>query len=107
MSAIPDKLFYSIGEAAAIAGVKPHVLRYWENEFSSLQPQKNESGQRVYRRKDIETILHIKNLLYKEGYTIAGARKIIKYGQQPPESEHEVLRTMKRDLEFVLTLLEE
>lgn len=72
---IPDKLFFKIGEVCEIVGVQAHVLRYWETEFPTLQPQKNRSGQRTYRRKDVEMALHIKELLYEEGFTIAGAKR--------------------------------
>src|SRR6476646_3220029 len=72
---IPDKLFFKIGEVCDLVGVQAHVLRYWETEFSMLSPQKNRSGQRSYRRKDVETALRIKQLLYDEMFTIAGARK--------------------------------
>jgi len=71
---IPDKLFFKIGEVCDIVGVQAHVLRYWETEFTTLQPQKNRSGQRNYRRRDVEIVLRIKRLLYDEGFTIAGAR---------------------------------
>ncbi|MEO0249622.1 MAG: MerR family transcriptional regulator [candidate division WOR-3 bacterium] len=74
-NAIPDKLFFKIGEVCEICGVQPHVLRYWETEFPQLAPQKNRAGQRVYRRRDVEMVLHIKHLLKDEGYTIAGAKK--------------------------------
>ncbi len=73
--AIPDKLFFKIGEVCEIVGVQAHVLRYWETEFPMLQPQKNRSGQRTYRRKDVEMALRIKELLYEEGFTIAGAKR--------------------------------
>jgi DNA-binding transcriptional MerR regulator len=69
------KLFYSIGEAAQILEVKPYVLRYWESEFRRLNPQKSETGQRTYRTKDLQIAMAIKNLLYEEKYTIAGAVK--------------------------------
>lgn len=72
---IPEKIFFKIGEVCDIVGVQAHVLRYWESEFSMLSPQKNKSGQRSYRRKDVETALKIKQLLYNEMFTIAGARK--------------------------------
>jgi DNA-binding transcriptional MerR regulator len=72
---IPDKLFYKIGEVCEIVGVQAHVLRYWETEFPMLAPQKNRAGQRTYRRKDVEMALHIRDLLYEEGFTISGARK--------------------------------
>jgi DNA-binding transcriptional MerR regulator len=70
-----DKLYFKIGEAAEIVGVAPHVLRYWETEFATLRPQKSRTQQRVYRRRDVATLLRIKRLLYVEGFTIAGARK--------------------------------
>ena len=70
-----DKLFYKIGEVSNIADIETHVLRYWESEFSFLKPRKNNTGQRVYSRKDLELVLQIKNLLYKDKYTIAGVRK--------------------------------
>ena len=70
-----EKLFYTIGEVADIAMVKPYVLRYWESEFPKLNPQKSETGQRTYRKKDIQIALTIKRLLYDEKYTIAGALK--------------------------------
>lgn len=72
---IPDKLFFKIGEVSKLTDVKPHVLRYWESEFPTLSPPKNRASQRVYRKKDIETILRIKRLLYEENFTISGARK--------------------------------
>ena len=72
---IPDKLFFKIGEVCDLVGVQAHVLRYWETEFPMLSPQKNQSGQRSYRKKDVEIALKIKQLLYKEMFTIAGARK--------------------------------
>ena len=74
-AAIPQKLFFKIGEVCEIAGVQAHVLRYWETEFPMLAPQKNRAGQRTYRRRDVEMALRIKELLYDEQYTIAGAKK--------------------------------
>lgn len=71
----PPKLYYRIGEVAKITGVKPYVLRYWESEFRWMAPAKSRSNQRLYRQRDIDTILLIKKLLYEERYTIAGARK--------------------------------
>jgi DNA-binding transcriptional MerR regulator len=72
---IPDKLFYKIGEVCEHVGVQPHVLRYWESEFPMLAPQKNRAGQRVYRRKDLEIVMRIRELLYDEKFTIAGAKR--------------------------------
>ena len=74
-SRIPEKLFFRIGEVCDLIKVQPHVLRYWETEFPMLAPQKNRAGQRVYRRKDVEMVLRIRNLLYEEKFTIAGAKK--------------------------------
>ncbi len=70
-----DKLYFKIGEVARIVGVPAYVLRYWETEFPGLRPQKSRSQQRVYRRRDVETLLKIKNLLYTQRFTIEGARK--------------------------------
>ena len=75
---IPDKLFFKIGEVAEIAGVEQHVLRYWEDEFDVLKPNKNKSGQRLYQKKDIDQVLEIKQLLYKDKFTIAGAKNKLK-----------------------------
>ena len=72
---IPEKLFFKIGEVCELAGVQAHVLRYWESEFPMLAPQKNRAGQRVYRKRDVEIALRIKELLYDDQYTIAGAKK--------------------------------
>lgn len=74
-SRIPEKLFFRIGEVCDLIKVQPHVLRYWETEFPMLAPQKNRAGQRVYRRKDVEMVLRIRDLLYEEKFTIAGAKK--------------------------------
>ena len=75
LAKVPVKTYYRIGEVARITGLKPYVLRFWETEFKAMMPPKSRSKQRMYRRKDIETILTIKHLLYKERFTIAGARR--------------------------------
>ncbi|NOZ85085.1 MAG: MerR family transcriptional regulator [Deltaproteobacteria bacterium] len=75
---IPDKLYFKIGEVAHLTGVRPHVLRYWESMFNIIRPVKSKTNQRMYRRKDVETVLMIKNMLYNEKYTIAGARRKLK-----------------------------
>lgn len=72
---IPNKRYFKIGEVSALAGVEPYVLRYWETEFPSIKPVRAPTGQRLYRNKDVETVLKIKYLLYEKGFTIAGARK--------------------------------
>ena len=78
MTQIPDKLYFKIGEVASLTKVKPYVLRYWESEFKIISPRKSLTKQRVYSKRDIELILDIKRLLYKEGFTLAGAKKKIK-----------------------------
>lgn len=75
MEPIVKRTYYSIGEVSELAGLKPHVLRYWETQFDILSPSKNRGGSRVYRMKEIETILLVKHLLYKKRFTIAGAKK--------------------------------
>ena len=74
---IPDKLFFRIGEVSEIVGVEAYVLRYWESEFPALSPKKSSSGQRMFRRKDVELLLRIKQLLYEKKFTIDGARKAL------------------------------
>jgi len=74
---IPDKLFFRIGEVSQLVGVEAYVLRYWESEFPGLSPRKSSSGQRMFRRKDVELLLRIKHLLYGRKFTIEGARKAL------------------------------
>jgi len=71
---IPDKLYFRIGEVARLCRLPAYVLRFWETEFSSLKPVKSSTGQRMYRKRDVEFVLRIKKLLYEDGFTIAGAR---------------------------------
>lgn len=81
--AIPEKIYFKIGEVCDLVGVQAHVLRYWETEFPQLSPQKNRSGQRSYRRRDVEIAFRIKELLYDEMFTIAGARKKLQADVRP------------------------
>ena len=81
---LPAKLYYRIGEVAGIVGVEPHVLRYWETEFRSIRPQKSAKGQRIYSRRDVETLLKVKELLYAHRFTIAGARRKLREGGIEP-----------------------
>lgn len=74
---IPDKLYFRIGEVSRLCAVEAYVLRFWETEFSQLHPNKSGTGQRLYRKRDVEMALRIKRLLHEEGYTIAGARQIL------------------------------
>ncbi|MDX2180708.1 MAG: MerR family transcriptional regulator [Bryobacteraceae bacterium] len=97
---IPDKLYFRIGEVAKLAGVKPYVLRYWETEFSILDPKKSGSNHRLYRRKDVESILEIKRLLYEKRFTIEGARKFLSGGKAP-----EATRTKPKPAPVVQTAL--
>jgi DNA-binding transcriptional MerR regulator len=84
---LPDKLYFKIGEVARLVGVKPYVLRYWETEFSILRPGKTRSKHRLYRRKDVETLLEIRRLLYAERYTIEGAKRRLRDGVRPAADE--------------------
>jgi len=83
---IPDKLYFRIGEVAKLCGVQAYVLRFWETEFPQLHPNKGGTGQRLYRRRDVEMALRIKTLLYDEGYTIAGARQAFKQELRAPKA---------------------
>ena len=73
---IPDKLYFRIGDVAELCGLPAYVLRFWETEFPQLKPHKGGSGQRLYRKRDVEMVLRIKHLLYSEGFTIVGARRL-------------------------------
>ncbi len=85
---VPDKLYFRIGEVARLCRLPTYVLRFWEKEFAPLRPNKSSSGQRMYRRREVETALRIKHLLYENGFTIAGARLQLraesKAGRQNP-----------------------
>ena len=109
------KLFYRIGEACKKVDIQPYVLRYWETEFPALDPQKSKSGQRVYSEEEIRLIGRIKELLYEEGYTIAGAKKKLESeledGKAPEEAgaqdldteATERIETLERGLREVLS----
>jgi DNA-binding transcriptional MerR regulator len=86
---LPPKLYYRIGEVAELVGVEPHVLRYWEREFRSIRPTKSAKGQRVYSRRDVENLLRVRELLYSEGFTIAGAKKKLQRTGTEPRDSHE------------------
>lgn len=121
---IPDKLYFKIGEVAEIIGVPPYVLRYWETEFEEIVPSKSRTQQRLYRKRDVERILKIKELLYREKFTIEGARKRLKellkderaeekqkqqhlFGSQgEPNKKEEIafLKSLKAELEELLRL---
>lgn len=87
MAELPPKTYFRIGEVADLVGVEPHVLRYWEREFRAIRPTKSAKGQRVYSRKDVENLLRVRDLLYRDGFTIAGARKQLHAGGEPAPQE--------------------
>lgn len=117
---LPDRLYFKIGEVAKIVGVKPYVLRYWETEFSMIRPGKTRSKHRLYRRRDVETLLEIKRLLHTERFTIEGAKRRLKVPTAtapPPASREqmnlplgertyrEALVRLKKDVEELYKLL--
>lgn len=112
---IPDKLFFRIGEVADLTGVPPYVLRYWESEFKLLRPRKSHSGQRVYRKQDIELIARIKRLLYEDRLTLEGAKKRLQQDTRsrthqlelpvPDQRTLDVLRDLRTRLEGMRRLL--
>ena len=91
----PEKLYFKIGEVSKIVGVKPYVLRYWETEFSVVKPGKTKSKHRLYRRKDVETLLHIKQLLHDQRFTIEGARKALRKDSDSAEHNFGDLSQLK------------
>ena len=111
---IPDKLYFRIGEVSELCSLPTYVLRFWETEFSQIKPVKSSTGQRMYRRKDVENILRIKTLLYEEGFTIAGARQHLKAESKPnkkqtplpfPMQSPSELKYIRQGLRDILTLL--
>jgi len=111
---IPDKLYFRISEVSKLTQTKPYVLRFWETEFPTLKPMKGKSGHRLYQRKDVKTVLEIKRLLYRKGFTISGARKFL--AQNPAgegEQRHLFLATLEmtelvaiqQELQAILTIL--
>ena len=104
---IPDKMYFRIGEVGRILGVEPYVIRYWESEFKTIRPRRTRSDQRLYRRNDIEELLKIRDLLYKEKFTIAGAKKKLTLGDaRSTLSEGNVLSEIKEELQNIRALLE-
>jgi DNA-binding transcriptional MerR regulator len=87
---LPSKLYFRIGEVSDLVGVEPHVLRYWEREFRTIRPTKSAKGQRVYSRRDVENLMRVRELLYREGFTIAGAKKKLLHPEAPDPPVPEV-----------------
>ena len=111
---LDDERLYKIGEVCRLADVQPYVLRYWETEFPSLAPNKSGGGQRLYTRREIDVILRIKQLLYSEGFTIAGAKKKLDAESDaaqapaaPPKDVSKALRHVKEELTAILKMLDE
>ena len=109
---IPEKTYFRIGEVSKILGVEPYVVRYWETEFKSVKPIRTKSEQRLYRRKDLEELALIRNLLYRDRFTIAGAKKKIQeLHKETPEASaadgqcREKLRSIKQALKAIRDLL--
>ena len=116
MRSIPTgRLYYSISEVSDMIGVKPHVLRYWETQFKMLRPKKGRGGARMYRKRDVEILFEVKQLLYDHRFTIAGAQvfntsgTIGNFGNElgfARTDREEMLRALRRDLEGLLTMLQ-
>lgn len=102
-------MFFRIGEVSGIVGVEPHVLRYWESEFRSVRPNKSARGQRVYSRRDVETLLKVKELLYAHRFTIAGAKQKLREGgvEPPPPAERAATSELSRVRELLLEIRDE
>lgn len=84
---IPDRLYFKIGDVARLCGLEAYVLRFWESQFPQLKPNKSGTGQRLYRRRDVELVLEIKRLVHNEGYTLAGARQALEQTQRRPSPQ--------------------
>ena len=106
---IPEKIYYTIGEVAKLCELQPHVLRYWEQEFSNLTPLKRRGNRRYYQRKDIVIIRRIRSLLYEQGYTIEGARRQLSgnTANDPASRKDQNIRKAISGLEDILGLFEE
>ncbi|HLQ84755.1 MAG TPA: MerR family transcriptional regulator [Salinisphaeraceae bacterium] len=111
LPAIPDKRYFTIGEVSELCHVKPHVLRYWEQEFPQLKPMKRRGNRRYYQQRDIMIVRDIRALLYEQGFTIQGARLQLKdKGQRiaalPANSARDSLAAIRKELETLLQALE-
>jgi DNA-binding transcriptional MerR regulator len=111
---IPDKLYFRIGEVSRLCRLPAYVLRFWETEFPQLKPSKSSTGQRMYRRRDLENVLRIKTLLYDQGFTIAGARQQLRteakatkdqVGLPFPRRSSDGLKRVRQGLQEILSIL--
>jgi DNA-binding transcriptional MerR regulator len=107
LPAIPGKRYFTIGEVSDLCGVKPHVLRYWEQEFPHLRPIKRRGNRRYYQRQDVILVRQIRSLLYEEGFTINGARQRLEGDEVKSDSNlsQQIIRQLRTELEEVLNLL--
>jgi len=114
LPSIPTKRYFTIGEVSELCGVKPHVLRYWEQEFTQLKPVKRRGNRRYYQHHEVMLIRHIRELLYEQGFTISGARnrlsneddlEVIVVGDAPEPLETLDMAHLKRELNAILDLL--
>src|ERR1700678_4545049 len=111
---IPDKLYFRIGEVADLCRLPAYVLRFWQSEFPQLKPVKSSTGQRMYRRRDVESVLRIKQLLYEQGFTIVGARQQLRSEMKPDKGQSAIpfpapaspdMQRIRQGLREILTLL--
>ncbi|MEE9141477.1 MAG: MerR family transcriptional regulator [Gammaproteobacteria bacterium] len=104
---IPGKRYFTIGEVSELCGVKPHVLRYWEQEFPELKPVKRRGNRRYYQRQDVLVIRQIRDLLYNQGFTITGARQQLnsQEAKQDLSQSHQIVRQIRAELEEILKIL--
>lgn len=111
---IPDKLYFRIGEVASLCRLPAYVLRFWESEFPQLKPVKSSTGQRMYRKRDVESVLRIKQLLYAQGFTISGARQQLRADAKPDKTQSTIpfpaqtaseIQHIRQGLREILTLL--
>ncbi len=114
---LPDKLYFKIGEVSTLTDIEPYILRYWESEFKLIKPYRTKTNQRLYRKKDVESIIKIKKMLYEQKFTIAGAKKKIK--ETPEQSQQnqpslgfinpeyvDALKATRNELKEIVSLLE-
>ena len=107
LPAIPGKRYFTIGEVSELCGVKPHVLRYWEQEFTSLKPLKRRGNRRYYQRQDVILIRQIRSLLYEHGFTIGGARQKLSGEEAKVDinQSQQIIRQLRVELEDILNIL--
>ena len=106
--AIPDKLYFKIGEVSKLLDIPTYVLRFWETEFSRIRPKRTPAGQRLYRKKDVDLIFRIKELLYEQRFTIEGAKKHLNAPIRPTQKQPEAAPTLaeiRRELESIRKIL--